>query len=191
MVSGLATKKQINESILCAGFGGQGIMLLGKVLASTGMEEGLNVTWVPSYGAEVRGGTAYSTIRISSRPVSDPIVENASTGIIMNEPSLDKFEKMIQPGGFLIVNTSMTARSPKRKDLDVLELPLTDEALRLGNVRVANMIAAGVYAARKKVLKVDVLARTIKKMAEAAGTASRIPINVKAVERGAELACQT
>jgi 2-oxoglutarate ferredoxin oxidoreductase subunit gamma len=184
----MVNRLNVDESIICAGFGGQGIMLLGKVLATTGMQAGLQVTWVPSYGAEVRGGTAHSDIRISSKPIADPLVFMASSAIIMNEPSLDKFESKIQPGGLVILNTSMIKRKIKRNDIDVLEAPLTDEAIKLGNVRVANMIAAGIYVEKKKILSPEALIQAIQKMAETAGTASRIPINIKAVEKGIQIA---
>lgn len=180
--------KQVDESIICAGFGGQGIMLLGKVLITAGMEAGLEVTWIPSYGAEVRGGTAHTAVRISSKPIGDPLVSTATCGIIMNEPSLTKFEKNIQPGGLAILNSSMITQKAKRNDIEVLEVPLSDEAIRLGNVRVANMVAAGLYVAKTKIMKIDVLIQAIQHMAKAAGTESRVPINIKAVEKGASLA---
>jgi len=176
----------VNEAIILAGYGGQGVMLLGKVLADAGMREKLYVTWLPSYGAEVRGGTAYAMTRISSRPIASPFIAKADSAIIMNEPSLVKFEDRIVPGGLLILNTSLASRGVKRKDLDVIEVPLTEEAMKLGNVRVANMIAASIYAAKKGVIRTDTLVDTIKKMG--AGRKELIDINMKAVERGVELA---
>jgi len=179
--------KEINESILCAGFGGQGIMLLGKVLAHAGMEAGLSVTWLPSYGAEVRGGTANSDVRISTNVISSPMIEFATVGIILNEPSLEKFESKIKSGGLLILNSSIISKKIDRKDIEVILAPLTDEAMKLGNVRVANMIAAGIYAAKRKVFSKDTLIKVIKKMAKMAGTENRVPINIQAVEKGASL----
>jgi 2-oxoglutarate ferredoxin oxidoreductase subunit gamma len=173
---------KINEAIICAGFGGQGIMVLGRVLANAGMARDLYVTWLPSYGAEVRGGTAHSVVRISSRPIASPVVSGADTAIIMNEPSLDKFESKITAGGLLILNTSMAKRKVSRDDIDVVGAPLTDEAIKLGNVRVANMIAAGIFAAKKKIFDKDVLVNVIEKMAT--GREELIPVNVKAVEKG-------
>ena len=177
--------KQISEDIICAGFGGQGIMVLGKVLAIAGMEKGWNVTWMPSYGAEVRGGTAHSMVKIDSQNIASPVVSNANTAFIMNGPSLDKFEKRIKKGGLLILNTSITSRAVKRKDIDIIGADLTDEAIKLGNVKVANMIAAGIYAVKKKVLDKDLLFRAMEKMA--AGRKDLISVNQKAVERGIEL----
>ncbi|MGB2601047.1 MAG: 2-oxoacid:acceptor oxidoreductase family protein [Candidatus Omnitrophota bacterium] len=177
--------KNVNESIICAGFGGQGIMTLGKALAQAGMMKDLHVTWMPSYGAEVRGGTAHAMVRISSEPIGSPAVAVADTAIIMNGPSLDKFEKRIQEGGLLILNTSMASGDVTRKDIDVVKAPLTDEALKLGNVRVANMIATGIFADRKGLFDKE----TLMKVVETMGSARKeiIPVNIKAVERGFEI----
>ncbi len=173
---------KVNESILCAGFGGQGIMVLGKVLAEAGMMKDLNVTWLPSYGAEVRGGTAHAIVRISTDAIASPDASRADSAIIMNGPSLDKFENKIAEGGLLILNTSMSGRTTSRKDIDVVEAPLTGEAIKLGNIRVANMIAVGIYAAKKDLFDKKVLVKVIEKMAE--GREHLIPVNVKAIEKG-------
>jgi 2-oxoglutarate ferredoxin oxidoreductase subunit gamma len=177
---------KVNETIICAGFGGQGIMTMGKVLANAGMMCGLNVTWFPSYGAEVRGGTAHAMVRISSDTIGNPIVFVADTAIIMNDPSLDKFERRIAPGGLLISNTSMTSRRAARDDIEIVEAPLTDEAIKLGNVRVANMVAAGIFAAKKGIFDKSVLVKGMEQMA--AGRKDLMPVNIRAVERGIEIA---
>jgi 2-oxoglutarate ferredoxin oxidoreductase subunit gamma len=176
----------MREEIVCAGFGGQGIMVLGKVLATAAMEKGYNVTWLPSYGAEVRGGTAYSMVKIDSGEIASPVAFKADTAFIMNGPSLDRFEDSVKRKGLMILNTSLAGRAPKRKDINVVGVDLTDEAIKLGNVRVANMIAAGIYVAKKKVLDKELLFKTIEKMA--AGNQKLISVNKKAVERGIELA---
>ncbi|MFH1665128.1 MAG: 2-oxoacid:acceptor oxidoreductase family protein [Candidatus Omnitrophota bacterium] len=175
----------MNESIICAGFGGQGIMTLGKVLANAGMELGFNVTWFPSYGAEVRGGTAHSMVRISGEYIASPLVSLVDTAFIMNTPSLKKFENKVKEGGLIILNTSMVMSGSVRKDIDIAEAPLTDEAIKLGNVKVANMIAAGIYAARKNIINKEALISVIRKMA--AGREDLISINIKAVEVGMEI----
>ena len=161
-------------------------MVLGKVLAQAGMAKGLNVTWLPSYGAEVRGGTAHSATRISSEPIGSPIVLRPDTAIIMNGPSFDKFEDSIREKGLLILNSSMAGRGANRDDMEVIAAPLTDEAIKLGNVRVANMIAAGIYAGKKGIIDERVLDGVIREMA--AGREELIPINIKAVKRGIEIA---
>jgi len=163
-------------------------MTLGKVLATLGMEKGFHVTWMPSYGAEVRGGTAHATVRIDSDSIGSPIVQKADTAIIMNSPSLDKFENKINPGGLFILNSSIVKRQPDRDDVNVVEAPLTDEALKLGNVKVANMIAVGIYAVKKDIFTREDLVAVVEKMA--ARRTELIPVNIKAVERGMELAKQ-
>ena len=180
--------KEIDENIICAGFGGQGIMTLGKVLANAGMSKDLHVTWMPSYGAEVRGGTAHSMVRINSAPIGSPTVTCPDTAIILNSPSLDKFENRIKNRGLLILNTSMVSRDPERKDLDVVKADLTNEAIKLGNVRVANMIAAGIYAAKKGIFDQEVLIEVTHLMA--AGRKDIIPVNIEAVKRGIEIASE-
>ena len=176
---------KINESIICAGFGGQGIMILGKVLASAGMASGLEVTYLPAYGVEVRGGTAYSMIKISSSLIGSPVVLEADTAIIMNEPSLDKFENAVKRGGLMILNTSMSGRSSSRKDIEAVGVPLTDEAMKLGNAKVANIIAAGVFMQRRKVLDKAVMVKVIEGLA--GGKKELAEINIMALERGMEL----
>ena len=177
---------KVNEEIICAGFGGQGIMVLGKLLATCGMEKGYNATWMPSYGAEVRGGTAHSMVKIGLEKIASPIVADADTAFIMSEPSFDKFENRIKKKGLLILNTSIIKRPPKRKDLNIIKARLTDEAIALGNVRVANMVAIGIYIAKKKLFDKKTLFSVIEKMA--AARKDIIPINKKAVEKGIEIA---
>ncbi len=161
-------------------------MTLGKVLVTAAMARGLHVTGFPSYGAEVRGGTAHTMVRISSQPVAGPIVTLADTAIIMNGPSLEKFENAVVPGGLLILNTSIVRRKAARDDIYVSEAPLTEEAIKLGNVRVANMIAAGIFAAKKEIVSKEDLIHAMKKIA--AGREDLIPVNVRAVEKGMEIA---
>lgn len=178
--------KYLNESIICAGFGGQGIMTLAKVFANSGMEMGLDVTWMPSYGAEVRGGTAHAMVRIKTGHIGNPSVREANTAVIMNTPSLEKFEKRVKPGGLIILNTSMVTQDVSRGDVEVVAAPFTDEALKLGNLKVANMVAAGVYIAKKKIITQEVLNAVMHQMAS--GRKELIDINKKAVARGIELA---
>ena len=178
--------KNIKESIICAGFGGQGIMVLGKVIANCAMESGLNVTYLPAYGAEVRGGTAHSMVRISSENIGSPYVAHTETAIVLNNPSLAKFESRIDPGGLLILNTSMVTDSPTRKDIEVVAAPLTDVAMEIGNVKVANVIAAGIFFAKKDIFDKSVIQKVIELMAK--GREKLIPINMKAIEKGAEIA---
>ena len=173
------------ESIICSGFGGQGMMVLGKVLASCGMKAGYKVTWMPSYGAEVRGGTAHSTIKIDSEEIASPMVSKVDTAIIMNGPSLDKFENKIRPGGLLILNMSMVERKTVRDDIDVVYAELTNEAIKLGNIKVANVIAAGIFAVKKDIITKKMLIDVVGEMAK--GRENIVPVNLKAVELGMEI----
>ena len=176
---------KVNESILCAGFGGQGIMVLGKVLANAGMAAGYNVTWLPAYGAEVRGGTAYSMVKISSEPIGSPVVFPAETAVIMNEPSLDRFESEVAAGGLIILNTSMTDRPVKRRDIEVAGCPLTEEAMAIGTKKVANIIAAGVFMARKGIISREIMVNVIEEIA--GGKKELVEVNIRALDRGMEL----
>ena len=147
-----SAKKNYSEEILCAGFGGQGIMFLGKLIARAGLAAGMHVTWMPSYGAEVRGGTAYSMTKISNAEIASPIVSAPDALIAMNEPSLFKYEAKLKPGGLLIVNRSLIKKAFKKKDARVLNIELTAIASRLGDLKCANMIALGAFVRRSKIL---------------------------------------
>jgi len=139
-------------------------MLMGKLLAQAAMDKGYNVTWLPSYGAEVRGGTAHSIVHISSEPISSPMTDEPSIGVVMNKPSLYKFVRTIKKEGLLIVNSSMVDNIPGRKDISIAEIPLTKLAQELGNVRVANMIAIGALIRLKGFLSPKSLIGAIKGM---------------------------
>ncbi len=144
--------ENVREEIVCAGFGGQGIMFLGKLLAQAAMTEGLHVTYLPSYGAEVRGGTAHCNVIICSEEIASPVIGSPTTAIVMNHPSLIKFEQGLRSGGLLIVNSSLALEKAKRRDIEVVEIPATEMADSLGNVQVANMVALGCYLGQKPVV---------------------------------------
>ncbi len=174
------------EKIIIAGAGGQGIMLLGKVLAEAGLKQDKFITWFPSYGAEVRGGAAYCMVVISDEEISSPYVEKADTLIVMNEPSLEKFKNRIKNKGLFIVNSSLVSRSVDKKDVEVIKQPFTDIALKLGNIRIANMVVLGCYIAKKKIIDKE---NIFKVMDEIAPPDKRnlIAINKKALEEGINL----
>ncbi|KUK55187.1 MAG: 3-methyl-2-oxobutanoate dehydrogenase (Ferredoxin), gamma subunit, partial [Atribacteria bacterium 34_128] len=121
------------DEIIIAGFGGQGILLMGRLIAHAGMLEGKNVAWMPSYGPEMRGGTANCTVIISSEEVASPVVPNPITLIAMNQASLDKFEPLVERGGIVILNKSLISRDVNRDDLEVVKVPANDIANELGN----------------------------------------------------------
>jgi len=175
----------MHESIICAGFGGQGIMLMGKLLAGAALRKGYNVTWLPSYGAEVRGGTAHSMVRISDKKIAAPVVFKPTSGIVMNAPSLKKFIGKIQKGGLLLINTSMTESAPNRKDIKTISLPFTKLASDLGNIKTANMIASGVFIRKKKFLSLELALEELHNMLPF--KKELLEINKKAVKLGYEL----
>ncbi len=173
----------MKEKIICAGFGGQGIMFLGKLVAYTMMHEDKHVTYIPSYGPEMRGGTANCNVIISDDEIDSPMVEEADTVVVMNQPSYEKFKSQVKPGGLLIINSSLIDIVDPPKDVKIVEIPATDMANEMGNVRLANMIIMGVYnAARKLVDKEKVFAALPEFLG---GNKERfIPINMEAIQKG-------
>ena len=143
------------KQILFAGFGGQGVLSMSKFLAYAAMGAGKNVTWVPSYGAEMRGGTANCLVTIANEEISSPLTENPLMAIIMNKLSLERFENKVQPDGTLFVNSSMVDRKCRRDDLTVLEVPVNQLAEELDNLRGANMILLGAYLEKTRVVEVE------------------------------------
>ena len=135
------------QEIIIAGFGGQGVLSLGKILAYSGIMQGLEVTWMPSYGPEMRGGTANVTVVLSDRPISSPIAHNYDTVVVLNQPSLDKFEQHVKPGGILIYDPNGISLPPTRTDITVYRVDATQEAARMGNPRTFNMIVLGAMIA--------------------------------------------
>jgi 2-oxoglutarate ferredoxin oxidoreductase subunit gamma len=175
----------MTENIIIAGAGGQGIMLLGKVLAQGAMREDRHVTWIPAYGAEVRGGTAHCMVVVSHAEIGSPYFHKADTLIIMNRPSLEKFKNRLKNKGLLLINSSLVSLNPGG-DAHVLEYPFTDIAVKLGNIRVANMVALGCLIAHRNIVKAKSILRAI---AEIAPQDKRqlIEINQKALEEGMKL----
>ncbi len=140
------TKKELYEELIIAGFGGQGIMLIGKLLAQTAMNCGMEVTYMPSYGAEVRGGTANCMLVIAENEIACPVVGNPDSLIIMNKVSLTKYAPMLKKGGLLILNSSLIDIEPDVDDsVEVIRLPADDLAVELGSIKAANMVALGAY----------------------------------------------
>ena len=136
-----------NEKLIVAGFGGQGVLMIGKMIAISGMESGKEVSWLPAYGSEMRGGTATCSVNVSDDPVDSPMIRRPTTLIVMNLPSLLKFEELVVPGGNLIINSSLVEQEPKRTDLKIYKIPFNDLATKAGNERGMNMLVAGAYAA--------------------------------------------
>ena len=143
------------KQVLFAGFGGQGVLSMGQFLAHAALSTGKHVSFVPSYGAEMRGGTANCLVTISEEEISSPLTENPLMAVILNRPSLDKFEPKIKANGILVINTSLVDRQTERDDLEILELPMNQLAEEIGNPRGANMILLGAYLQKTEVVDVQ------------------------------------
>jgi len=176
----------MQNEVMFAGFGGQGILLSAKILASAAMEQGFEVAWVPSYGPEMRGGTAYCTVVVSDRPIGSPIIRNPRHLVAMNRPSLEKFAPVIQPGGVILVNSTLISVPAGRDDVDELRVPVNDIAKELGNVRSANIVALSAFAARSKIVDFEMIRKCVE--AEFSRKPKLIPLNLEAVAAGAKAA---
>jgi 2-oxoglutarate ferredoxin oxidoreductase subunit gamma len=177
----------MQTEIIISGFGGQGALFAGQLLAYTALDRDLHVTWFPSYGPEMRGGTAHCVVIISQEEIGSPVVSRPQAAIVMNLPSLDKYEPLVKPGGVLVVNASLVDREPQREDLDAIMIPATEIADELGDRRMANLVLLGALLQR-----VDVL--TLQEVAESLGhhipehRRNLLEGNLEALERGASLA---
>lgn len=152
----------MKREVTFAGFGGQGIMTAGKFLALAGMAEGLEVCWIPSYGPEMRGGTAYCTVVISDRPIGSPVVNEPEFAVVMNRPSLDKFAPKVQAGGLVVINSSLIDVTSDREDIAQLQVACNQIAHDLKNARSANMVVLGAFVARSDMVKVDTVRDILK-----------------------------
>ena len=174
------------EKVIIAGFGGQGVMLMGRLLAYAGMLEGKNVAWMPSYGPEMRGGTANCTVIISSEEIASPVVPDPMSIIAMNKPSLDKFEPTVQKDGLILVNSSLVEQKVNRDDVSVVKVPANDIANELGNTKVANMVVLGAYIKKSEVVKLETIFKALEK-ALTGPKQKLIDLNKQALKQGAEL----
>ena len=174
------------EELIIAGFGGQGVMLMGQLLSYAGLHEGKNVSWIPSYGPEMRGGTANCSVVISDEQIGSPIVTEPTTAIVMNRPSLDRFEPTVREGGILIYNSSLIDRAPTRTDIRVIAVPANEIGAELGSDRVANMIVLGAYLAASGAVSADSVEAILPDVLPPRRH-DLIPLNGQALKRGAEL----
>ena len=169
-----------------AGFGGQGVMLIGQLLAYSGMYEGKNVSWFPAYGPEMRGGTANCSVVVSDDPVGSPVISEPDVLVAMNRPSLEKFEKLLKPGGILFYNTSLIDIKPQRTDIKVIGIPANDIATELGNAKVANMVVMGAILKATGAVDLETVVSVLKKTMTGSKQ-SLNPLNRTALERGMSL----
>jgi len=175
----------MQRDVIMAGFGGQGILLIGKMLAYAGMREGMEVSWLPSYGPEMRGGTANCTVVISDKPVGSPVIRSPRAVVAMNLPSLEKFEPDIREGGLLLINSSLINRGAERDDLTVVKIPANEVASELGNPRGANMVALGAYLGATDAVPIDGVIEVIRETF--AAKPAVIDVNIEALRKGYEL----
>jgi 2-oxoglutarate ferredoxin oxidoreductase subunit gamma len=177
----------MQTELILAGFGGQGIMFAGQILSYAAMDAGKEVTWIPSYGPEMRGGTANCTVVVSDEEIGSPVVKNPDAALVMNLPSLDKYEPLVKAGGVLVVNASMVDRQPKRTDLSAVCVPCNEIAEQMGNPRLANMVAVGALLAALPVLSIGDIEAALG--AHMPGRHKHLlPKNVEALQKGAEFA---
>lgn len=170
------------HEIIIAGFGGQGVMSMGHWLTLAGMKEGKFVTWLPSYGPEQRGGTANVSVVISDESVGSPVVTAPSISVVLNNPSFDKFEPKVKPGGYLFINSSLVERNSKRTDIQIVEVPATEIANEIGNTRVANSVILGSLLENTGLLSEHTLKDTI--VDALSGKQELIHLNLEAFLKG-------
>ncbi|HBL77508.1 MAG: 2-oxoglutarate ferredoxin oxidoreductase subunit gamma [Bacteroidetes bacterium GWF2_42_66] len=176
----------MTEELIIAGFGGQGVLSMGKILAYSGVMAGQEVTWFPSYGPEMRGGTANVTVILSDKRISSPIINEFDTAIILNQQSMDKFEKMVKPGGTLLYDPNGITRNPERTDINLFKIDGTKIAADLGNVKIFNMVVLGAYLKAKPVVNIDSVEKGLQQSLPARHH-KLIPLNLAAVQKGYEL----
>lgn len=175
----------MQNEVIIAGFGGQGVLFAGQLLSYAALDEGKEVTWIPSYGPEMRGGTANCTVVVADEEIGSPMVRNPMAVIAMNEPSLDKYEPLVKPGGVLVLNSSMSNRPAKRTDITVVNLPANELAEELGDKRMMNMVMLGALLAHLPVLPVEAIEKALKEHLPERHH-KLLPQNYKALRKGAE-----
>ncbi|KPL03778.1 MAG: 2-oxoacid:ferredoxin oxidoreductase subunit gamma [candidate division Zixibacteria bacterium SM23_73_2] len=173
------------QGVIMSGFGGQGIVSAGILLANAGMIEDKYVTFFPAYGAEMRGGTANCSVVVSSEEVSSPVVARPDTVIVMNEPSLHRFESQLKPGGLMLINSSLVAAKPKREDIEIVFVDANTIAEKIGTLKVANMVMLGAYSKKTGAVNVDSLIKSLPKVYKKAKE-DMLKKNQEALRKGME-----
>jgi len=178
-----------NQEVIFAGFGGQGVLSMGQLLVYAAMLEGKEVSWMPSYGPEMRGGTANCIVIVSEGRISSPIVSKFDSAIVLNQPSLEKFEHKVIPGGLLIYERSTIVKPPTRTDIEILNIGAIDEAHRLTAKQVANVVLLGAFLERRPIVKPENVILALRKVLPK-HRQHLLPINEQALARGKELALE-
>jgi len=176
----------MTEEIIIAGFGGQGVLSMGKILAYSGIMQDQEVSWMPSYGPEMRGGTANVTVILSDNRISSPILMEYDTAIILNQQSMDKFEGAVKKGGTLIYDPNGITHHPSRKDIKIYKVVATEEAVRMQSAKSFNMIVLGAFLKIKPIVKMENVVKGLKKSLPERHH-NLIPMNEKAINRGMEI----
>ncbi|MGC9394259.1 MAG: 2-oxoacid:acceptor oxidoreductase family protein [Anaerolineae bacterium] len=175
-----------HEDIIFAGFGGQGVLFSGQLLSYTGMAENLHVTWIPSYGPEMRGGTANCTVILSEEEIGAPIVRHPTIAVVLNLPSMEKYEPVVKPGGLLLVNSSLVETVSEREDIRSLYIPASDIATELGNPRMANMVILGALIGATGLVSLETVAQQLDEHLSQRQRKWLEP-NITALKKGVEL----
>jgi len=176
----------MTEEIIIAGFGGQGVLSMGKILAYSGIMQDQEVSWMPSYGPEMRGGTANVTVILSDDRVSSPVLQSYDTAILLNQQSMDKFESMIKPGGLMIYDPNGITRHPERDDIRIFQVEATEEAVRLKSPITFNMVVLGAYIKVNPVVDFEHVIQGLRKSLPERHH-HLIPQNETAIQRGMEI----
>jgi 2-oxoglutarate ferredoxin oxidoreductase subunit gamma len=179
----------MQTEVVLSGFGGQGALFAGQLLAYAAMDNGKNVTWIPSYGPEMRGGAANCTVIISDEVIGSPLVRIPQAVLALNLPSLDKFESQVKPGGVIIANQSLIDRDITRTDLDVVLIPANEIAEELGSKRLINMVMLGALIARLPILPLDAIKQALDDHLPERHR-KLLPANFRALQRGKDFAMQ-
>lgn len=172
--------------MICAGFGGQGVLTIGKFIAQAGMKEGKNVSWLPSYGPEMRGGTANVSTVVADNPIASPIVSFPDVLVALNQPSLDKFGPSVRPHGLIIMDNGMCPHGTKREDVNIISAPLSKIAIEIGSIRVLNMLAIGVLIGKTGIIKFETIEEDLNAFLKAKNP-DLLEQNLTAIKRGIEL----
>lgn len=175
----------MREEIVFAGFGGQGIMFMGKAIAYAAMNESKHVTWIPSYGAEVRGGTAYSMVIISNDAIASPLIKEPTICVAMNSPSFQKYESKVKTKGLFIINKSLVDSEAKRGDIEILNIPITALAAEAGDHRIGNMVALGALLGKRKIIALESLINGLKDIISSTYY-NLLGVNERAIRKGYE-----
>jgi 2-oxoglutarate ferredoxin oxidoreductase subunit gamma len=179
----------MKTEMICAGFGGQGVLTIGKFIAKAGMKEGKNVSWLPSYGPEMRGGTANVSTVVADEPIASPIVSYPDVLVALNQPSIDKFGPAVRENGVVIVNTNMCPRGCKRTDVQIIAAPLSDIANEIGSPMVLNMLAIGIIIGKTQLIKYETMEEDLNSFMKSKNP-ELLEKNLIAIKRGMEIGRQ-